>query len=551
MSENKKDAKEIKPSGFDVKKGYVPLSSNNKLVAEKAVKHKENALKSESKITILQKTLKEKKEIETSLGKFNYQNQIAVSVNGYVGQFEINAKIFAIKFLITNETGNSELVKRKRFIAEYINVITLPPNFFVVSTYAHDVLAIKDGEITYEIPYIIMKKYEGTLKQYKNEKPTKEKFKRLFDFFISSLSFIHQYGIIHRDLKPENIFIENDGFVIGDFGISFYDPEKFVITSISEPKNKERLGNRMFSAPEQQNPNEAPKVTMDIYSLGQILQWYATSETHQGTGRKNIGKEIDEFGIYDSIIEKCLKNNPLERFQSINEIVEFKKNYIQQKNHDEFAILDRFNVVIIKTFPKISSHDLLICSDKTKIDILFENLKSEEVFFGNNLWHTNGMSTFWMRVLKNRNENWSINIDEYNIDTILVSIDSSTINDLILIKYKKDEPFVIDGKETYLCGFVDEKHYISANEFDNGYAEIENETIDLSTRKKRLIHRQEKVGWVLISTRYSCALQTKNDKIIENYIDNLLQVEENAIGMFDDFRRAIRKNIHPDVMMQL
>lgn len=60
------------------------------------------------------------------------------------------------------------------------------------------------------------------------------------------------------------------------------------LKSEQNTRTGERLGNRLFSAPEQENANTKPAKTMDIYAIGQVLQWFATGETHRGTGRESI-----------------------------------------------------------------------------------------------------------------------------------------------------------------------------------------------------------------------------------------------------------------------
>jgi hypothetical protein len=115
---------------------------------------------------------------------------------------------------------------------------------------------------------------------------TADGFLNLFKFLISTIEKIHNEGIIHRDIKPENILIENNNYLLADFGIASFNPEIFKI--IAETDKKERVGNRLFSAPEQEEKGVEAHPTMDIYAIGQVLQWYATGSTHRGTGRQKI-----------------------------------------------------------------------------------------------------------------------------------------------------------------------------------------------------------------------------------------------------------------------
>lgn len=57
-----------------------------------------------------------------------------------------------------------------------------------------------------------------------------EDAKKLIKQLFSGLKFIHDKQIIHRDLKPQNIFMVSKRHAkIGDFGLSEYAPDGFVV----------------------------------------------------------------------------------------------------------------------------------------------------------------------------------------------------------------------------------------------------------------------------------------------------------------------------------
>ena len=115
------------------------------------------------------------------------------------------------------------------------------------------------------------------------------------------------------------MFKDND-IVLCDFGIAFFNPEEYEYTG--HTLYKEVLGNRKFSEPEQANRGTVPHVTMDIYALGQIMQWFVIGDTHSGTGRKTLNTVLNKRLIYglDQIIDKCLRSDPKERYQSMEEL---------------------------------------------------------------------------------------------------------------------------------------------------------------------------------------------------------------------------------------
>ena len=228
--------------------------------------------------------------------------------NGKILFGELNKHEVAIKVLYNNERS-----KINRFFDEFVNVfMTLQKEKGIVELYLYETYKF-EGE---EIHYIIMKKYNGNLLKNKPEVNETNTIKLFLDL-CNIIKKIHEVNIIHRDIKPENILIdENNDIVLCDFGIAFFDPEEYEYTG--HTLYKEVLGNRKFSAPEQANKGTAPHVTMDIYALGQIMQWFVIGDIHSGTGRKTLNTVLNENLIYglDQIIDKCLRSDPKERYQS-------------------------------------------------------------------------------------------------------------------------------------------------------------------------------------------------------------------------------------------
>lgn len=140
---------------------------------------------------------------------------------------------------------------------------------------------------------------------------------------MSTLNLVHRKGIIHRDIKPENILVDDENFVLSDFGIAHYDKDDFPIDN--KTKQGERLANIEFSAPEQINNQYKVTQTADIYSMAQVMYWFVFGTVNRGTGAENISQRYnwDNAHIFDTIIARCLRNNPSERFQSIDEIIKF------------------------------------------------------------------------------------------------------------------------------------------------------------------------------------------------------------------------------------
>lgn len=122
---------------------------------------------------------------------------------------------------------------------------------------------------------------------------------------LEGLEYLHERQILHLDLKPENIIITRLGnhVKIVDFGFSYTD--SFAMSP---------GGTKGFAAPEQFKNGAELNVTTDIYALGRILAY--------------IDKELGLPKRYRLIAEKCCKENPEERFASVDEI---KKTITQKK----------------------------------------------------------------------------------------------------------------------------------------------------------------------------------------------------------------------------
>ena len=234
----------------------------------------------------------------------------------------------AIKFLINNSKE-----KLNRFLCEYGNVILkLSEKDGIVKMYFYDEIVINNNIY----PLICMKRYISKLVYDENYSEDE-----IIDFvkqILYATSNIHKQGIFHRDLKPDNILIDEEGrLFIADFGIAYYNPEIFEKTG--HTTEGERLANFDFSAHEQRNSETIPNATMDIYAIGQITQWLVFGKTTKGTHRKRLYEKFNtpRMHFLDDIVDKCLNDDPQERFQSVEEIF----NEIEKYNSDKKQVQER------------------------------------------------------------------------------------------------------------------------------------------------------------------------------------------------------------------
>ena len=454
--------------------------------------------------------------INTKFGKIDDIKLIGEGANGLVFSGKIHDLEVAVKFLT-----HSDKKKLNRFKAEYLYINYLPSNNLLSKVIFYDELTFKN----ISFPIIVMKRYSGHLTREKNITPSLLELESLFNFLLDTLEFIHQNGIIHRDIKPQNILINGDSFVLGDFGIASYNPENFK-NKIVETKEGERLGNYLFSAPEQSKAKSKAHKTMDIFSLGQICQWYASGNIHRGTNKEPITNFIPGSEHIDYIINKCLDNNPQNRFQTVEEIREALIEY-KTREDDEvnpWPYLREFEDALAATFPR-GIGKISYTKDESIIERLLNNLIQRK--FSDELWYIVAEGDFAATFNKLNKSVWMIDHLETKINELWAYFHPSLDSNLILLHLSKMPPFEIyENSDTYQeqeAALVDDKFYISRTEFDSGYAEVGGEVLKLSEHKVSLRSRYLTDKYMILTTRYNCAFQRESRDAVEAFLEALDQ----------------------------
>ena len=145
-----------------------------------------------------------------------------------------------------------------------------------------------------------------------------------------ALGYAHSKGVVHRDVKPGNILVRPDGKPkITDFGIArIEDSSEHLMTQAGEV-----LGTPAYMSPEQVL-SEPVDGRSDIFSLGIIL--YELCAGERPFGGSSLGAVFQAItqaapvpireknpevppGLAE-VVERCLRRNPSERFQTGEEL---------------------------------------------------------------------------------------------------------------------------------------------------------------------------------------------------------------------------------------
>ena len=232
-----------------------------------------------------------------------------------------------------------------------------------------DIIKVHDvGNGEKGIPYFTMDlktglNLEELMVQIKAGDDNKQAFfteARLLDVFnriLDAMAYSHSMNILHLDLKPANIQVGEFGEVVVcdwslarvvEQGENGFSVEKEILYS----ELMERYGSCPFikgtpgyMAPEMISKNES-SVCSDVYSLGSILYYMLTKESHVSGGNtevmdKTVTGDVAATVEYDSgliseglrsILKKALALKKEDRYQSVEEfrmdIIKFKGGYL-------------------------------------------------------------------------------------------------------------------------------------------------------------------------------------------------------------------------------
>ena len=244
----------------------------------------------------------------------------------------INKRPVAIKLIREDVMDNP--INLRRFVNEATIAASLNhPN--IVKVYNHGTV---EG-----VPYIANEFIKGrNLKEtldFRGSIPLEEAIDYMMQL-SSALYYAHQHSIVHRDVKPDNLYVMSDGTIkLGDFGIAQ------TYNEVKKDKNTEIIGSVHYLAPEITR-GYAASAQSDIYAAGvtffELLTGHVpySKEKAIDIAIAHVNERFPSIKEYlpncpkevEKIIQKCVKKNPKERYQTARELNE---DLLEIKKHPE------------------------------------------------------------------------------------------------------------------------------------------------------------------------------------------------------------------------
>ena len=253
---------------------------------------------------------------------------------GYGGMAEVHkgrdlrlGRDVAIKMLRTDLARDATFQERFRREAQHSAALNHPA---IVAVYDTGEEISATGE---KLPFIVMEFVNGrTLKEVlaAEQRIQPRRALEMIADICAALEFSHRHGIIHRDIKPGNVMVTQSGQVkVMDFGIA----RALASGATTMTQTSAVIGTAQYLSPEQAR-GESVDARSDVYAAGCVLfellvghppfvgdSPVSVAYQHVREDPKapsDINREISPD--IDAIVLKALAKNPLNRYQSAQEM---------------------------------------------------------------------------------------------------------------------------------------------------------------------------------------------------------------------------------------
>jgi serine/threonine-protein kinase len=223
------------------------------------------------------------------------------------GAFEQSVAIKLIPASIATETARAFFERERQHLArlEHPNIARI----------------IDAGVAANNTPYYVMEFVDGApVDKYLAR--TGATRRQILDYFLElcdAVAYCHRSMIVHGDIKPGNVFVADGRVRLLDFGIGRLLEE----TDLPESLENIAAYSPGYAAPEQVR-GEAATIQSDVYSLGRVLQQlFPTPDPASRSRAPRLPVDIR------AIIERCLAENPANRYESAGALRDDIKNHLR------------------------------------------------------------------------------------------------------------------------------------------------------------------------------------------------------------------------------
>jgi len=447
----------------------------------------------------------------------------------------------AVKFLAESVQKKSN--QYKRFLNEYVNFLRLTSTGMMVPLYFFGIQNVGDELL---VPYIVMERCSNTLKdQYKDNKLGNiDDFEKLVERLLKVLEILHNAKIFHRDIKPENILLRSNGdWVLADFGIAWFDPKTY--EQLAKTENSDKLANFDFSPPEQRRRDsyDKPVPNMDLFALGQTLYYCVTGHTIRGTKYSRFSEIAPSLAKYDPLIERLVRQNPSDRFQSVEEIRKFLEE--QDSNDKEFneyekiiEPIKKFDECLRQAIPRARGYKQ--AEDSTQINRVL-NLLAENVQSCSLYWMRGEQADHPINQMQLIEEFLLINQYEWKLVDLWIYRNTTALDrQCVIIHLGTLPPFEINGKKSMEAGYFQGK-YIDYNECEDGYREIDGKIVELNDTEYRC--RKTEDEFLILSPKFSVYREYSefNREILKSFYQRLCnagKIDESTLKLLKALEQA-------------
>jgi eukaryotic-like serine/threonine-protein kinase len=283
---------------------------------------------------------------DRTIGAYRILDKIGEGGMGavYLAEHTLLGRRAAIKVLLPSFSADQAIVRRFFNEARAVTRIADPGIVQVFDFGIH----------TDNSAFIVMELLEGetmSRRQKRVRRFAASDAIRLVRMTCTSLGAAHAKGVVHRDLKPDNIFIVGDPAVTGgerpkilDFGIAKLSGEA---PEMHKTRTGALIGTPMYMSPEQCRGAGEVDHRSDIYSIACVTYKLITGRPpFDGNGSGEVIaahlREPPPFAaalvpdlpdMIDLILQRCLKKDPAQRYQSMTELADALGQVEQMLHH--------------------------------------------------------------------------------------------------------------------------------------------------------------------------------------------------------------------------